>query len=83
MLITLIRSVCTSDTMLDGLVCQVLSLGRMTKKPTDELQKYLASLGRKGGKSRTQQMSAEERKDLARKAAQARWAKAKQEKPGK
>jgi hypothetical protein len=48
----------------------------MTKKPADEVRKYLASLGRKGGKSRTQQMTAEERKELARKAAQARWAKA-------
>lgn len=44
-------------------------------KKSDELRKYLASLGRKGGKARTQQMTAAERKELARKAALARWAK--------
>jgi len=33
------------------------------------------SLGKKGGRARTDQMTAEERKALARKAAQARWAK--------
>jgi len=48
----------------------------MTKKLTDEFRKYLASLGRKGGKARTQKMTPKERKELARKAAQARWAKA-------
>jgi phage gp16-like protein len=39
------------------------------------LSKYLAELGRKGGKARTNQMTPAERKQLARKAAQARWAK--------
>jgi len=33
--------------------------------------------GRKGGKARTAALSATERRDLARKAAQARWGKAK------
>jgi hypothetical protein len=41
------------------------------------LSKYLAELGRKGGKARTKQMTPAERKELARKAAQARWAKQK------
>lgn len=41
------------------------------------LSKYLAELGRKGGKARTKQMSPAERKQLARKAAQARCAKEK------
>lgn len=35
------------------------------------------SLGKKGGRARTDQMTASERKRLARKAAKARWAKAK------
>ncbi len=35
------------------------------------------SLGRRGGKARLTTMTAEQRKDIARKAAQARWAKAK------
>jgi len=34
-------------------------------------------LGRKGGKKRAQKLTAEERKESARKAAQARWAKEK------
>jgi phage gp16-like protein len=46
-------------------------------KKSKEVRKYLASLGRKGGKARTQQMTAAERKALARKAAQARWGKRK------
>jgi hypothetical protein len=34
-------------------------------------------LGRKGGKKRAQKLTAEERRESARKAAQARWAKEK------
>jgi len=49
----------------------------MTKKPVDEVRKYLSSLGKKGGKSRTQQMTPEQRKELARKAAKARWSRKK------
>jgi len=41
------------------------------------LSKYLAELGRKGGKARTDKMTPGERKSLARKAAEARWAKEK------
>jgi hypothetical protein len=43
----------------------------MTKKPSAELREYLSSQGLKGG-SCAQQMTAEERKELARKAARAR-----------
>jgi hypothetical protein len=38
------------------------------------------SLGRKGGKARLTKMTAEERRNVARGAAQARWAKVKKEK---
>jgi hypothetical protein len=43
----------------------------MSKNRT--LSKYLAELGRKGGKARTDKMTPAERKNLARKAAEARW----------
>jgi len=47
----------------------------------DELRTYLAKLGSKGGKkggpARAAKMTAEERSESARKAVQARWAKAK------
>ncbi len=42
-----------------------------------ELSKYLADLGRKGGKATAKKLSPEERRESARKAAQARWAKIK------
>jgi hypothetical protein len=45
----------------------------MSKNRT--LSKYLAELGRKGGKARTGKMTPVERTKLARKAAEARWAK--------
>jgi hypothetical protein len=38
-------------------------------------------LGRKGGKARVAKMSKEELKEAARRAAQARWAKAKKKNP--
>lgn len=38
---------------------------------------YATEFARKGGKARAEKLTAEQRKDLARKAAQARWAKAK------
>jgi len=38
------------------------------------------ALGRKGGKARLQKLTPEERKDIARKAVAARWAKAKKQK---
>jgi hypothetical protein len=39
------------------------------------LSRYLSELGRKGGKATAKKLTAEERKESARKAAQARWAK--------
>jgi hypothetical protein len=38
---------------------------------------HAVALGRKGGKARAKNLSAEERKESARKAIKARWAKAK------
>ena len=49
----------------------VLSSRRMGKK--DQLSKYLAELGRKGGKARVKRQTPEQRRESARKAAQARW----------
>jgi len=42
-----------------------------------ELRDYFAKFGKKGGKTRAQKMTAEQRKESARKAAQARWTKKK------
>jgi hypothetical protein len=41
------------------------------------LSRYLAELGRKGGKTTARRLTPEQRKENARKAAQARWAKQK------
>jgi hypothetical protein len=46
------------------------------------VREYLAKIGKKGGKARLKKMTAEQRKAVARKAAQARWAKAKDSKTG-
>jgi hypothetical protein len=46
----------------------------MAKK--SNLSKYLAKLGRKGGKATANKLTAEQRRESARKAARARWAKA-------
>jgi len=40
-----------------------------------ELSRHLAELGRKGGKATANKRTAEQRKESARKAAQARWRK--------
>jgi hypothetical protein len=45
----------------------------MTKKKDKDPN--AVALGRKGGKARTQKLSPERRKDIAQKAAKARWAK--------
>jgi hypothetical protein len=45
-----------------------------------DLKEYFAKIGRRGGKARAKNSTAEQRKTTARKAAQARWAKEK-EKP--
>ena len=47
----------------------------MTKK--SEFSKYLAALGCKGGQATAKKRTPEQRKEAARKAAQARWAKEK------
>jgi general stress protein YciG len=47
----------------------------MTKK--SEFSKYLAALGCKGGQATAKNRTPEQRKEAARKAAQARWAKEK------
>jgi hypothetical protein len=45
------------------------------KTPTPEqVSKVMASLGKKGGPARAQALTPEERKEIARKAAAARWA---------
>jgi hypothetical protein len=43
----------------------------------ESVKEYLAKIGRKGGKKRVKNQSPEERKESARRAAQARWAKQK------
>ena len=52
----------------------------------DEISKYLAEIGRrgglKGGRARMDSMTPKQRKALAKKAAEARWSKVKKE-PGK
>ncbi len=45
--------------------------------PVDNVREYLAKIGSKGGKKRVKNQTAEERKAQARRAAAARWAKAK------
>jgi len=46
------------------------------KTPTaDQVSKVMASLGRKGGPARAESLTAEQRKEIAKKAAEARWGK--------
>jgi len=47
---------------------------------TDDVREYLSKIGRKGAKAANRTRTPEERKEVARRAAQARWAKAKQKK---
>jgi hypothetical protein len=53
---------------------------KMAKKKS-LLARHLSKLGKKGGKARLETMTDDERKESARKAAQARWAKRKGPKP--
>jgi len=46
----------------------------MAKKKS-ALSRHLAKLGKKGGKARLQRMTDDERRESAKKAARARWAK--------
>jgi len=58
----------------------------MTKRPKlpEEVLKFFQETGRAGGLKRADNTSAEERSEQARKAVQARWAKARRDKkPGK
>lgn len=43
----------------------------------DPVREYLSKLGKKGGKSRAQKLTEEQRSESARRAAQARWARTK------
>jgi hypothetical protein len=45
-----------------------------------EMREAAAAFGKEGGKARAKNMTAQQRKDGARKAAKARWAKVKKEK---
>jgi hypothetical protein len=64
------RTIAAHGTTADG--CPLAHLATFARLP---------SRGRKGGgKARLETMTEDERKELARKAAQARWAKAKQQK---
>ena len=47
---------------------------RTTPKPSQALASYLAKLGRRGGKARAKNLTAEERRAGAQTAARARWA---------
>ena len=47
---------------------------------TKEAREYFAKEGRRGGKARAANLTKQERSDIARKAVQARWNKAKKEK---
>jgi len=49
----------------------------VTKK---EIREYFAKFGRKGGQATARNLTPEQRKAIARKAAQARWAKEKRPK---
>ena len=50
---------------------------KMAKKKKSLLSRHLSKLGKKGGKARLETMTEDQRKESSRKAAQARWAKAK------
>ena len=52
------------------------AFNEMAKKKS-LLSRHLSKLGKKGGKARLETMTEDERKESARKAAQARWAKRK------
>jgi hypothetical protein len=47
-------------------------------KPSKALREYLRSLGKRGGKARVSRLTAAQRRESARKAARARWAKYRQ-----
>jgi hypothetical protein len=53
------------------------------KPMTEMLSEYFSRLGRKGGKARAEGMTREERRQLARKAALAKWDKQRKERGAK
>jgi hypothetical protein len=57
-----------------------MSRGMMVTK--DEMSEYLRKLGRKGGKATAKKLTPEQRKESARKAAEARWKKAQKAQDG-
>jgi hypothetical protein len=65
------------------IVAAATEMEDIIKKPSQERKKNKAAValgrlgGRKGGKARAEKLSPEERKEIARKAAQARWSKSK------
>jgi hypothetical protein len=59
--------------LLDFLVDSRVTSRHMAKKKDKD--PHAVYLGRLGGKARTKKLSAEQRQEIARKAAQARWAK--------
>jgi hypothetical protein len=63
--------------MLSGLARQVCYSSRKMAKKKSVLSRHLSKLGKKGGKARLQTMTQDERSEVARKAALARWAKKK------
>jgi hypothetical protein len=54
----------------------------MTKKPPG-LSSYFSAMGKKGGRSRAEKLTAAERTEIARKGGEARQAKAKQQQKAK
>ena len=63
-------TLCAADAHVKG----GISTSKMAKKKS-EISKYLAKLGRKGGKATAKRLTSEQRSQAAQKAAVARWAK--------
>ena len=61
--------------MRSGFACQLCYSSPPMAKKKSALSRHLAKLGKKGGKARLETMTEDERKESARKAALARWAK--------
>jgi hypothetical protein len=72
-------TLCAADAHVKNYLCAAVAVlfwvSSMGKK--SQLSRYLAELGRKGGKTTARRLTPEQRKENARKAAQARWAKQK------
>ena len=55
-----------------------LSIIALRMKLPDDVREFFRRQGKIGGKKRLETLTAEERREIARKAAQARWGKARQ-----